>query len=167
MTKSMPWSTLFNIIGVVGGVCGIVSLLYGIRQTSYARQQTKLMQDDIRRRERDEKQESEWAEKHERLASQLLKLRSPGLTIEPPGLAATTLYPSIFPDVKLREAMETYVVGLNSGGTQFVRREAPRPDELRLAVVRETIRKAEQCMADFQKGNPKIDLTYYMGFRAL
>ena len=65
------------------------------------------MEDDIQRRERNDKEDSEWAEKHERLASQLLKLRSPGLTIELPGLPATTLYPSIFPDGKLREALET------------------------------------------------------------
>ncbi len=161
----MPWSTVFSIIGAVGGLFGIIGGLFGIASYVNSRRQTRLMESDIRKRERDEKEESEWAERHERLASQLLKLRSPGLTIELPGLPATTLFPSIFSDGQLRQALTTYIVCLHASGTEFLRRDAPRPDELRRAVVRETIKKAEKCMADFQRQNPKIDLNYYMGFK--
>ncbi len=58
-----------------------------------------------------------------------------------------------------------YVVRLNASKTEFLRREAPRPDELRRTVVRGTIEKAEKCMAVFQRQNPKIDLNYYIGFK--
>jgi len=72
------------------------------------------------------------------------------------------LYPSIFPDPKFREALENYVVKVNASQTQFSQRN-PRPDELRGTNLRETVRRAEQCMTDFQKRNPRVDLKYYMG----
>lgn len=153
--------TIISVLALLGTLVGVYYARDQLQEAKRVREENAAA---IARQHQAESEESEWAEKHERLASQLLKLRSPGLTIEPPGLTATTLYPSIFPDVNLREAMETYIVGLHASGTQFVRRQAPRPDELRLAVVRETIRNAEKCMAEFQKQNPKIDLNYYMGF---
>lgn len=159
----MPWNIIFNIIGAVGGIFGIVGGACGVASLVYARRQTKLMEDDKSKRERGETEDSEWAERHERLASQLLRI-NPNLRIAPPGVPEMVLYASIFCDGKLREALQTYIVDLHPSGTQFVRRAAPRPDELRRAVVRETIRKAERCMAEFQRQNPKIDLKYYMGF---
>ena len=158
----MPWNTILSIIGAVGGVCGIASLLYAHRQTKYARQQTKLMEDDIRERRREEKEDSEWAERHERLVNHLVRV-NPYLQIQPPGVPLTRLYTSIFPDAKLRQELQTYIVQLDSGQTQFLRR-SPRPDELRRTNLRETVKRAEQCLADFQRQNPKIDLNYYMGF---
>jgi len=86
------------------------------------------------------------------------------MTVQPTGVPATQLYPSIFPDAKIRGALQTYIVQLNASQTQFLQRPNPRPDELRLTNLRETIKRAEQCMAEFQKQNPKIDLNYYMGF---
>jgi len=152
------------IIGVVGLLCGIAGLLYARSQTKYPRQQTKLIEDDLRERKRGENEDSQWAERHERLANQLLKI-NPLLNIQPSGVPLTCLWTSIFPDAKLREALQTYVVQLHSSQTEFVRRTPPRPDELRLSNLRETVKRAEECMADFQKHNPKIDLKYYMGFQ--
>ncbi len=152
-----------DIIGVVGGLVGIVGGLCGIASLIYARRQTKLMEDDKRKREREETEDSQWAERHERLVNQLLRI-NPNLTIQPPGLPATCLYTSIFPDSKFREALQTYIVQLDGSQTQFLRR-SPRPDELRRSNLRETIKRAEQCMTEFQKQNPKIDLKYYMGFQ--
>jgi len=51
----MPWNTVFNIIGAVGGLFGIVGGLCGIASLVYARRQTKLMEDDKHKREREEK----------------------------------------------------------------------------------------------------------------
>lgn len=155
---------LSYIIGIVGLLCGLAGLLYARIQTRYARQQTKLIEDDLRERKRGENQDSQWAERHERLANQLLKI-NPLLKIQPPGVPLTCLWTSIFPDAKLREALQTYVVQLHSSQTEFVRRTPPRPDELRLSSLRETVTRAERCLAEFQKQNPKIDLKYYMGFQ--
>ena len=152
-----------GFVGIVGGICGILSLVYVIRQTAYARQQTKLMQDDVQKRQRDEKEDSQWAERYERLANQLLKI-NPEMKIQPPGVPLTYLYTSIFP-AELRRALETYVIQVDSSQTRFLRKSSPRPDELRLSNLRETVKRAEQCMAAFQKQNPKIDLNYYMGFK--
>jgi len=88
------------------------------------------------------------------------------MTVQPTGVPATQLYPSIFPDARIREALQTYIVEMNDSTTQFLRRPNPRPDELRLTNLRETIKRAEECMAEFQKRNPKIDLKYYMGFQS-
>jgi len=152
------------IIGIVGLLCGIAGVLYARSQTRYARQQTKLMEDQLREQKREENEDLKWAERHERLANQLLKI-NPLLKIQPPGAPLTCLWTSIFPDAKLREALQTYVVQLHSSQTEFVRRTPPRPDELRLSNLRETVKRAEQCMSDFQKHNRKIDLKYYMGFQ--
>jgi hypothetical protein len=152
------------IIGVVGVLCGIAALLYARSQTKYARQQTKLMEDDLRERKREENEDSQWAERHERLANQLLRI-NPLMKIQPTGVPLTCLWTSIFPDARLREALQTYVVQLHSSQTEFVRRTPPRPDELRLSNLRETVTRAERCLTDFQKQNPKVDLKYYMGFQ--
>jgi hypothetical protein len=151
------------IIGVVGVLCGIAGLLYAIRQTGYARQQTKLMEDDLRERRHEENEDYQWAERHERLMNQILQI-NPQLKVQLPGVPLTYLYTSIFPDAMLRKALETYVVQLDSSQTRFLRM-TPRPDELRRTNLRDTVKKAEECMADFQKRNPKIDLNYYMGFQ--
>ncbi len=120
------------------------------------------MEAQIRRQDAQDKEDLDWSERFERLANQLARI-NPGMTIQEPGKNSTMgLYASIFPDPKFREALENYIVQLNSSRTQFAQRN-PRPDELRRANLRDTIRKAEQCMADFQRHNPGIDLRYYMG----
>ncbi len=150
------WQNILSIIGAIGGLCGLWSLWY-------ARQQTNLMKLQIRTQETHDKEELDWSERFERLANQLVRL-NPGLTIQPPGVThQVTLYPSVFPDPQFREALQTYIVLLNSSRTQFSQRN-PRPDELRRANLRDTIKKAEECMARFQKENPGIDLNHYMGF---
>ena len=122
------------------------------------------MEDDLRERKREETEDSQWAERRERLANQLLRI-NPLMKIQPPGVSLTCLWTSIFPDAKLREALQTYVVELHRSQTEFVRKTPPRPDELRLSNLRDTVTRAERCLADFQKQNPKIDLKYYMGFQ--
>ena len=112
--------------------------------------------------ESQDKEELEWSERFERLARQLSRI-SPTLHIVPKGSSSPIhLYSSIFPERELQDALQTYVLQLNSSGTQFSPR-SPRPDELRRGVLRETVQKAEQRMAAFQKQNPNIDLKCYVG----
>src|SRR5260370_10837834 len=151
----VSWQNIFSIIGAIGGLCGLWSLWY-------ARRQTHLMEQQMERQETQDRDDLDWSERFERLANQLVRI-NPGLTIQPPGLQhQVCLYGSIFPDPKFREALENYVVQVNPSHTQFSQRN-PRPHELRRANLRETVKKAEQCMADFQKQNPAINLQYYMG----
>jgi len=152
----LTWQAVLGIIGAVGGVCGLWSLWYSRRQTILVEQQ-------IQKQDNQDKEELDWSERFEHLANQLSRI-NPGLQIQPPGNSsfAITLYSSIFPDPKFREALETYVVQVNSGRTQFSQRN-PRPDELRRTNLRQTILTAERCIADFQRNNPGIDLKYYMG----
>lgn len=120
------------------------------------------MEEQIRRKEEQDKEELNWSERFERLANQLVRI-NPGMMIQEPGKnSLTCMYPAIFLDPTLRVALETYIVEPNASHTQFSQRN-PRPDELRRSNLRETIKRAEQCMADFQKKNPTIDLKYYMG----
>jgi len=149
------WQSLLSIIGAVGGLCGLWSLWY-------ARRQTHLMEGQIHKQETQDAAELDWAERFEHLANQLARI-SPSMSIQEPSKNSTMgLYASIFPDPKFREALENYIVQMNSSRTQFAQRN-PRPDELRRTNLRDTIKKAEQCMADFQKRNPGIDLKYYIG----
>jgi len=149
------WQSFLSIIGAVGG-------LFGACSWWFSRRQVHLMEAQIRRQDAQDKEDLDWSERFERLANQLARI-NPGMTIQEPGKNSTMgLYASIFPDPKFREALENYIVQLNSSRTQFAQRN-PRPDELRRANLRDTIRKAEQCMADFQRHNPGIDLRYYMG----
>jgi hypothetical protein len=112
--------------------------------------------------ESQDKEQLEWSERFEHLARQLSRI-SPHLHIVPKGSNSPIhLYSSIIPQRDLQDALQTYVIQLNSSGTQFSPR-SPRPDELRRRVLRETVQKAEQCMADFQKANPEIDLKCYIG----
>jgi hypothetical protein len=149
------WQSVLSIIGAVGGLCGLWSLWY-------ARRQTHLMEGQIRKQDTQDKEDLDWSQRFERLANQLARI-NPGLTIQEPGKNSTMgLYASIFSDPKFREALENYVVQVNPSRTQFAQRN-PRPDELRRSNLRETVKRAEQCMTDFQKQNPRIDLKYYMG----
>lgn len=153
------WQVASGIIGVLGGLFGIVC---GVWSIVYARQQVRIMKGQMHRQEVQNKEEQDWSERFDRLAHQLVRI-SPRLTIKPTGYSeGVALYPAIFPDPKLREALETYVVQLDMPTTPFLPRNL-RPDELRRTIVRDTIRKAEQSMAVFQTQNPKIDLKYYTG----
>jgi hypothetical protein len=155
---TVSWQEISGIIGAIGGLCGFWSLWY-------ARRQTHLMQQQMQREAIHDKDELGWSERFERLANQLVRI-NPGLSVKPSGYEhGICLYPAIFPDPRFREALENYVVHVSPGHTQFSQRN-PRPDELRRSNLRETVKKAERCMADFQKQNPKIDLKYYMGFVA-
>jgi len=149
------WQSVLSIIGAVGGLCGLWSLWY-------SRRQTHLMEGQIHKQETQEKEDLDWSERFERLANQLSRI-NPGLTIQEPGKSYTIgLYASIFPNAQLRDAIENYVVQANPSRTQFAQRH-PRPDELRRSNLRETVKRAEQYMAAFQKQHPHIDLKHYLG----
>ena len=152
--------TIISLLALVGTLAGAYYARGQLREARRIREENA---EAVARQHEAEREESEWANRYERLVSQLTKI-NPLLTVQPPGVPATRLYPSIFPDAKIREALQTYIVQLNAGQTEFLRRTNPRPDELRLTNLRETIKRAEECMAEFQRQNPKINLDYYMGF---
>ena len=154
-----------TIISVLALLSTLAGLYYARGQLREARKVREETVEALARQHEAEREESEWANRYERLVSQLTRI-NPTLTVQPTGVPATQLYPSIFPDAKTREALQTYIIELTGSTTQFLRRPNPRPDELRLTSLRETIERAEQCMAEFQKQNPKIDLKYYMGFQS-
>ena len=152
------------ILSVVAILISVLAVLYAKRSVHYTKRQTEIMEGQIQKQEAQDKEELDWSERFERLAKQLVRI-NPGLTIQPPGYQAGSgivLYTSIFPDAKFREALETYIIQLNIGRTRFLQRN-PRPDELRRTNLRETIKKAEQYLADFQENNPQVNLKYYMG----
>ena len=108
-----------------------------------------------------DQEELEWSERFERLARQLSHI-GPALHIVPKGSSSPIhLFSSIFPARELQDALQAQVIQLSSSGTHFVPR-SPRPDELRRKVLRETVQKAEQCMAAFQIEHPNVDLKYYL-----
>jgi len=152
--------TIISVLALLGTLVGVYYARSQLREARRIREENA---EALARQHEAEREESEWANRYERLVSQLTKI-NPLLTVQPPGVPATRLYPSIFPDAKIREALQTYIVQLNASQTGFLRRTNPRPDELRLTNLRETIKRAEQCMAEFQRQNPKINLDYYMGF---
>jgi len=152
--------TIISVLALLGTLVGVYYARGQLREARKVREENA---EAFARQHEAESEESEWANRHERLVSQLTKI-TPTLTVQPPGVPATLLYPSIFPDAKFREALQTYIVQLNASQTEFLRRTNPRPDELRLTNLRETIKRAEQYMAEFQRQNPKINLDYYMGF---
>ena len=152
------------ILSVVAILISGLAVHYAKRSVHYTKRQTEIMEGQIQKQETQDKEELDWSERFERLANQLVRI-NPGLTIVPRGHQTGTgivLYSSIFPDPKFREALETYIVQVNTGRTHFSKRN-PRPDELHRTNLRETIRDAEQYMAEFQKRNPGIDLKYYLG----
>jgi hypothetical protein len=152
--------TIISVLALLGTLVGVC---YARGQLREARRVREADAEALARQHEAEREESEWANRYERLVSQVTKI-TPTLTVQPAGVPATLLYPSIFPDAKFREALQAYIVQLNASQTEFLRRTNPRPDELRLTNLRETIKRAEQCMAEFQRQNPKINLDYYMGF---
>jgi len=153
--------TIISVLALLGTLAGVYYARSQLREAKRVREENAAA---IARQHQAESEESEWANRYERLVSQLTQI-TPTMTVQPDGVPATQLYPSIFPDAKVREALQTYIVELNASQTKFLRRSTPRPDELRLTNLRETIKRAEQCMAEFQRQNPKIDLKYYMGFQ--
>jgi hypothetical protein len=152
--------TIISVLALLGTLVGVYYARGQLREARRVREEDAKA---LARQHEAEREESEWANRYERLVSQLTKITLT-MTVQPTGVPATQLYPSIFPDAKFREALQTYIVQLNASQTEFLRRPNPRPDELRLTNLRETIKRAEQCMAEFQRQNPKIDLNYYMGF---
>lgn len=152
--------TIISVLALLGTLVGVYYARGQLREARRVREENA---EALARQHEAEREESEWANRYERLVSQLTKI-TPTLTVQPPGVPATPLYPSIFPDAKFREELQTYIIQLNASHTEFLRRSNPRPDELRLTNLRETIKRAEQYMAEFQRQNPKINLDYYMSF---
>lgn len=154
--------TIISLLALLGTLVGVYYARGQLREAKRVREEDARA---LARQHEAEREELEWADRYERLVSQITKI-TPTMTVQPTGVPATQLYPSIFPDARIREALQTYIVEMNDSTTQFLRRPNPRPDELRLTNLRETIKRAEECMAEFQKRNPKIDLKYYMGFQS-
>lgn len=69
------------------------------------------------------KEELDWSDRFESLVRQLSRI-NPALQVHENGKVSTiTLYSSIFPDRKLQEAIENYIVQVNSSRTQFLPRK--------------------------------------------
>lgn len=129
--------TIISVLALLGTLVGVYYTRGQLREAQRVREEDAKA---LARQHEAESEESEWANRYERLMSQLVQI-NPMLTVQPPGVPATPLYPSIFPDAKFREALQTYIVQLNASQTEFLRRANPRPDE-----------------------NLKINLDYYIGF---
>ena len=79
------------------------------------------------------KEELDWSDRFERLVRQLSRI-NPALQVQENGKVSTiTLYSSIFPDRKLQEAIENYIVQVNSSRAQFLPRN-PRPENCPLFI---------------------------------
>jgi hypothetical protein len=76
-------SIVFNVFGVIGGICGIWSLVY-------TRQQTKLMAQDIQERKNQDAVDADWAIRYEKVVNQLRKI-NPHLQVQEPGVNGTTM----------------------------------------------------------------------------
>jgi hypothetical protein len=120
--------TIISVLALLGILVGVYYARGQLREARRVREEDAKA---LARQHEAEREESEWANRYERLVSQLTKI-NPTLTVQPAGVPATQLYPSIFPDARIREALQTYIVELNDSTTQFLRRPNPRPDELRL-----------------------------------
>jgi hypothetical protein len=142
----MIWTIVFGLFGVIGGLCGIWSLVY-------VRRQTKLMEEDIRDRKKQDAEDTDWSIRLEKVSNQLRQI-NPNLMVQEPGVKGPTqVYPTIFPDPKVRVAIETYIVELNPSKTLFLPR-SPQPYEFRSPTMRQTIEKAEMLIQKFIQEHP-------------
>jgi len=141
------------VLSVDCAACGV----YGTRDG-----QTHLMEGQIHKQETQEKEDLDWV-REIRAPSKPIVTNKPRPDNSRTRKSYTIgLYASIFPNAQLRDAIENYVVQANPSRTQFAQRH-PRPDELRRSNLRETVKRAEQYMAAFQKQHPHIDLKHYLG----
>src|SRR5262249_54824019 len=91
--------------------------------------------------------------RYEAVVNQLRHI-NPCMQVQDPNTKQTLhLYTTIFPDHTFRRDLEVYIVPRDKSGTQFLPKN-PRPDELRLAKIREVITRAEQELKDFRKQYP-------------
>ncbi len=143
-------------MGVVIALVGVVLTLIGVLVAMYhgflgTRISKKL--------EKQSREDHDWQLKHESVAVQLVKITPQVAVPEPGHNSFVMLYPMIFPEAKFREAIETYIVELDSKRSTFMPR-SPRPDELRSPRLRETVEKAAAILDAFRKANPDIAARY-------
>lgn len=143
------------IAGIVVAVLfGVGGILVGIRQTRIAEEQTRIANEMRAREEEREREETEWQRKQEAIANKLIKI-SPGFMYQEPGRGMYALYPDIFRDNQLRQAIQTYIVELVHNGLVFAAR-VPAPHMLRSENFRQTVTEATRQLAEYANAHPDI-----------
>lgn len=138
------FTLLVGLCGIIGGICGVWSLLY-------VKKQTDMMAKDIKNRNDRDAEDDQWAHRFEQLRAKLLRV-NPVLQVQEPGRDRTTvIYPTMYPDARLRQAIEAFIVQLK--GMQFEPRH-PQPHEFSSPEMRRTIERAEAEMKEFLEAHP-------------
>jgi|SRR5579859_3143257 len=129
-------------------VVAVIAVGIAIKQTNIARQMAAKQDDQ-------EKEIDEWQRKHEAVAIQLARINPNELVRVPNHNSFSALYPALFSDPRLRQAIETYIVELADNRSRLVPRK-PSPHELRSPALRETVTKAAAFLDACRRENPTI-----------
>lgn len=149
------------VVAVVALIVACLSAMYTKRQAESAGKQIRLMEEELAQKERSEAEERDWAERFKKLASQSTRI-NPGIRVQDSvSHQDRYLWDEAF-NVDLQRALERYVVQKNNANTAFIQRNAG-PHQLKISGMRDTIRKAEKAIEDFQKNNSGSNLKYYLG----
>lgn len=127
----------------------------GCHSVGVAIKQTNIARTMAAKQDEHEREIHDWQLKHEAVATQLVKITPQVMMQEPGHNSFIMLYPTIFPDAKFRQAVETYIVELDGTKTSFIPRK-PNPHELRSPALRQTVARATELLDAFRKDHPDI-----------
>jgi hypothetical protein len=136
-------------------VVAIVAVLIAVKQTKIATTQTNLARELALKQEDQEREIDEWQRKHETIAIQIARINPNDLIKDPNQNSHTAIYPFLFADPRLRQAIETYIVQLTDNRSRLIPRK-PTPHELRSPALRETVTNAAILLDVSRKSYPTI-----------
>lgn len=142
----MNTQIIWNVISSLLGVAGIIGAFY-----AYA--QVRLIREERARRETEERELADWSVRAQDVVQKLIAL-APRWWQGGEGFSQCPLYPMIVPP-ELRGLVEIYLIHLNPSTSRAEARTLT-PDMLRLTVVRDTIKRVEDCFESIRKKSSLI-----------
>lgn len=143
------------ILTIAALIVAIVAVLIAVKQTNIATTQTKLARELAAKQEDQEREIDEWQRKHEAVAIQIARINPNELIKDPTNDSHTALYPFLFAEPRLRQAIETYIVELSDNRSRLMPRK-PTPHDLRSLALRETVTSAANLLSASRSRYPAI-----------
>jgi hypothetical protein len=136
------------VIGFVGLVLTLIGVIAGMYFGVIGTKASK-------RQEQQDREDHEWQLKHEAVAVQLARIHSTMQVRRRGDNYNIMIYSTLFPELQLRQEIETYIIEIVDNRTRFAPRR-PTQHELRSPALRRTVDKVTGVLDACKRDDPSV-----------